>query len=152
LTIGVQSCAGLSRFPHTGVFMDQLLNQEEREFAQRMRNFYRTEIPEEIRYRVATGQETSKDDLVTTQRILNAHGYAVANWPVEWRGQDWTGVQRDIWLEEMQLAWVPQRLAFNTSMVGPVIATFGRQEIKERFLPATANIDIWWSQGFSEPN
>lgn len=37
-------------------------------------------------------------------------------------------------------------------MVGPVIANFGSQELKERFLPATANIDIWWSQGFSEPN
>jgi alkylation response protein AidB-like acyl-CoA dehydrogenase len=37
-------------------------------------------------------------------------------------------------------------------MVGPVIATFGSQEQKERFLPATANMDIWWSQGFSEPD
>ena len=36
-------------------------------------------------------------------------------------------------------------------MVGPVIANFGSQEIKERFLPATANLDIWWCQGFSEP-
>ena len=37
-------------------------------------------------------------------------------------------------------------------MVGPVIAAFGSQEQKERFLPATANLDIWWSQGFSEPD
>jgi alkylation response protein AidB-like acyl-CoA dehydrogenase len=43
-------------------------------------------------------------------------------------------------------------LAFNASMVGPVIATFGSQEQKERFLPPTANLDIWWSQGFSEPD
>jgi alkylation response protein AidB-like acyl-CoA dehydrogenase len=33
-----------------------------------------------------------------------------------------------------------------------VIATFGNQEQKQRFLPPTANCDIWWSQGFSEPN
>jgi alkylation response protein AidB-like acyl-CoA dehydrogenase len=37
-------------------------------------------------------------------------------------------------------------------MVGPVIAAFGSQEQKERFLPPTANLDIWWSQGFSEPD
>ena len=37
-------------------------------------------------------------------------------------------------------------------MIGPVIANFGSQELKERFLPKTANCDIWWSQGFSEPN
>jgi alkylation response protein AidB-like acyl-CoA dehydrogenase len=32
-----------------------------------------------------------------------------------------------------------------------VIAEFGSQEIKERFLPPTAALDIWWCQGFSEP-
>jgi alkylation response protein AidB-like acyl-CoA dehydrogenase len=51
----------------------------------------------------------------------------------------------------MQLACVPEPLNFNTKMVGPVIAEFGSQEIKERFLPPTANLDIWWCQGFSEP-
>jgi alkylation response protein AidB-like acyl-CoA dehydrogenase len=33
-----------------------------------------------------------------------------------------------------------------------VIAAFGGPEQKQRFLPATANLDIWWSQGFSEPD
>lgn len=28
----------------------------------------------------------------------------------------------------------------------------GAQEQKEEFLPKTANLDIWWSQGFSEPD
>ena len=51
----------------------------------------------------------------------------------------------------MQQACVPQPLPFNASMVGPVIAQFGSEEQKRRFLPATANIDIWWCQGFSEP-
>ena len=51
----------------------------------------------------------------------------------------------------MQLACVPEPLNFNTKMVGPVIAEFGSQEIKQRFLPPTANLDIWWCQGFSEP-
>jgi len=37
-------------------------------------------------------------------------------------------------------------------MIGPVIAQFGTQEQKEEFLPKTANLDIWWSQGFSEPD
>jgi alkylation response protein AidB-like acyl-CoA dehydrogenase len=60
-------------------------------------------------------------------------------------GRDWTPLQRHIWHEEMQRACVPLPLAFNASMVGPVIAAFGSQEQKERFLPATANLDIWWS-------
>jgi alkylation response protein AidB-like acyl-CoA dehydrogenase len=52
----------------------------------------------------------------------------------------------------MALAHVPPPLAFNAAMVGPVIATFGSEELKQRFLPPTANLDIWWCQGFSEPN
>ena len=35
----------------------------------------------------------------------------------------------------MQLASVPNPLPFNVSMVGPVIAAFGSQEQKEKFLP-----------------
>jgi alkylation response protein AidB-like acyl-CoA dehydrogenase len=84
--------------------------------------------------------------------VLNAAGLAVPHWPVEWGGQDWTPLQRHIWREEMQLANVPEPLAFNTSMIGPVIAAFGNQEQKERFLAKTANLDIWWCQGFSEPD
>jgi len=41
---------------------------------------------------------------------------------------------------------------FNTAMIGPVIAQFASEQMKQRFLPKTANCDIWWSQGFSEPN
>src|SRR5690606_31248858 len=47
---------------------------------------------------------------------------------------------------------VPKPLAFNTALVGPVIAAFGSEEQKRRFLPAIANLDIWFCQGFSEPN
>ena len=132
--------------------MDIALSKEERAFAERMRTFFTTEIPEEIRAKGARGEHASRDDIRTSQRIMNEHGLAVPHWPTEWGGQDWTPVQRHLWAEEMLLAHVPPPLAFNTQMVGPVIATFGSQELKQRFLPKTANLDIWWCQGFSEPN
>jgi len=131
--------------------MNLALTAEERTFREEMRTFFRTEIPAEIRERVASGAPIGRDDFVATQRILNGAGLAVPHWPVRWGGRDWSAVQRHIWLDEMQLAAVPEPLAFNANMVGPVIATFGSEEQKERFLPATANLDIWWCQGFSEP-
>lgn len=131
--------------------MNLALTAEERAFREEMRTFFRTEIPAEIRERVASGAQIGRDDFVATQRLLNAAGLAVPHWPVRWGGRDWTAVQRHIWLDEMQLAAVPEPLAFNANMVGPVIATFGSEEQKERFLPPTANLDIWWCQGFSEP-
>jgi alkylation response protein AidB-like acyl-CoA dehydrogenase len=132
--------------------VDLALSKEDRAFAERMREFFTTEIPADLRARVARGEHPTKDDVVSTQRTLNAHGLAVPHWPVEWGGQDWTSLQRHLWSEEMTLAHVPPPVVFNTAMIGPVIAQFGSEEMKQRFLPKTANADIWWSQGFSEPN
>jgi alkylation response protein AidB-like acyl-CoA dehydrogenase len=128
------------------------LSEEETAFRDEMRTFFTTQIPQETRDAVGAGRHVGKDEYVATMRALNAAGLAVPNWPVEWGGRDWTPLQRHIWHEEMQLACVPPPLAFNANMVGPVIANFGSQELKERFLPPTANLDIWWAQGFSEPN
>jgi alkylation response protein AidB-like acyl-CoA dehydrogenase len=132
--------------------MDLALSKEDRAFAERMRAFFTSEIPAEIRDRLARGEHPTRDDVVRAQRILHEHGLAVPHWPVEWGGQDWTPIERHLWAEEMTLAHVPSPIVFNTAMVGPVIATFGSQELKERFLPKTASAEIWWSQGFSEPN
>ncbi|SNS86344.1 acyl-CoA dehydrogenase family protein [Rhodococcoides kyotonense] len=131
--------------------MNLALTEEEAAFREEMRTFFTTEIPAEIREKSRVGIELTRDDMVTTMRLLNANGLAVPNWPVEFGGREWTETQRHIWLHEMQLASVPEPLTFNASMVGPVIATFGSQEQKEKFLPPTANLDIWWCQGFSEP-
>jgi alkylation response protein AidB-like acyl-CoA dehydrogenase len=132
--------------------MQLALTEEEAAFREEMRTFFTTKIPQEIRDTIAAGRHVGKDGIVETQHILNDAGLAVPNWPVAWGGQDWTPLQRHIWHEEMQLACVPPPLAFNANMVGPVIANFGSQEQKEKFLPPTASLDIWWCQGFSEPD
>jgi alkylation response protein AidB-like acyl-CoA dehydrogenase len=128
------------------------LSAEDAAFREEMRTFFTTEVPQDIRDAVAGRRELTKEQLVRSQRALNAAGLAVPHWPIEWGGRGWTPLRRHIWHEEMQRACVPLPLSFNASMVGPVIAAFGSQEQKERFLPATANLDIWWSQGFSEPD
>ena len=132
--------------------MQLALSAEDAEFRDQMREFFTTKIPQEIRDAVRDRRELGKDAFVQSMQILNEAGLAVPNWPVEWGGQDWSPLRRHIWHEEMQRAFVPTPLAFNASMIGPVIAQFASQEMKERFLPKTANLDIWWSQGFSEPD
>jgi alkylation response protein AidB-like acyl-CoA dehydrogenase len=128
------------------------LSEEDAAFREEMHTFFTTMVPAHIRETVSQRRELTKEQMVEAVQVMNAAGIAVPNWPVEWGGTDWTPLQRHIWHEEMQLACVPPPLAFNASMVGPVIAAFGSQELKERFLPRTANLDIWWSQGFSEPD
>ncbi len=131
--------------------MDLSFTPEERAFRAEMRDVFRSAIPAEIRERNLASPHVPKQDVVTAQRILNAHGLAVPHWPVAWGGRDWTPVQRYLWLDEMQQAGVPPPLSFNANMVGPVIAQFGDEAQKHRFLPPTANLDLWWCQGFSEP-
>ena len=131
--------------------MDLTFTPDEIAFREEARTFFRTAVPQSIRDKVAEGEGLTRDDLIQSQRILNARGWATPNWPVEWGGQDWSSVQVYLYQDEMQQANVPSPIAFNTSMVGPVIAQFGNEAIKKRFLPATANADIFWCQGFSEP-
>ena len=120
-------------------------------FRDEVRQFFREQFPADIRERAARGEHLTRADMLASHRALNARGWAVPHWPREWGGQDWSPVQRYLFADEMQRAAVPSPLQFNVHMVGPVIATFGNEEQKHRFLPATANLDIWWCQGFSEP-
>ena len=129
--------------------MDLSFTPEERAFRAEMRAFFTEKVPAAIRAEVQRGEHVGRAQQVEAQRILNAHGLAVPHWPAEWGGRDWTPVQTYIWQDEMQMACVPPPLAFNTGMVGPVIAEFGSEAQKRRFLPGTANLDIWWCQGFS---
>ena len=131
--------------------MDLRFTEEEIAFRDEVRTFFRENLPDSIRQKLHQGKRLEKDDVVTWQRILNKKGWATPHWPVEWGGTGWSPVKRYIFGEEMAQTPAPQPLAFNVSMVGPVIAAFGSQEQKERFLPPTANLDIWWCQGFSEP-
>jgi len=131
--------------------MDLRFTADELAFRDEVRAFFREALPADIRRRMELGQRQSKDDIVRWQRILNAKGWAVPHWPVEWGGTRWGAVKNYIFKEEMQLAPAPDPLSFNVNMVGPVLVAFGSEEQKRRFLPKIANLDYWFCQGFSEP-
>jgi pimeloyl-CoA dehydrogenase large subunit len=131
--------------------MDLRFTPEENAFRDEVRAFFGANLPRPIRDKLVAGRRLAKDDIVAWQRMLNKKGWAVANWPVEWGGTGWTPVQQYIFQEELQMTPAPQPLGFGVTMVGPVIIAFGSDEQKRRHLPAIANLDVWWCQGFSEP-
>lgn len=131
--------------------MDLGFSAEEIAFRNEVDAFIRDNLPANVQKRLIEGRETTRQDIVDWQRKLNAKGWAVPHWPLAWGGQNWSPVLEYILIDTLQSAPAPQPLPFNVSMVGPVIATFGSEDQKKRFLPATANLDIWWCQGFSEP-
>src|SRR2546423_13616075 len=131
--------------------MDLRFTPDEIAFRDEVRAFMKASLPEEIRRKLVEGRRLKKDDIIAWQRILNAKGWAVPHWPVEWGGTGWSSVQQYIFLDEMQQAPAPQPLQFGVNMVGPVIIAFGSQAQKEKFLPRIRNLEDWWCQGFSEP-
>jgi pimeloyl-CoA dehydrogenase large subunit len=131
--------------------MDLRFTDEEIAFRKEVRAFFDSALPKDIRTKTEEGRSLAKDDIVTWQRILNAKGWAVPFWPVEYGGTGWSPMQQYIFLEEMQATPAPQPLQFGVNMVGPVIYTFANDEQKAHFLPRIRHIDDWWCQGFSEP-
>nr|WP_210325827.1 acyl-CoA dehydrogenase family protein [Oricola nitratireducens] len=124
---------------------------EEAAFCEEVRDFVRKSLPRSIRQKMLFNRELTKDDLITWTRILDKKGWAVSHWPVEWGGMGWSPVKQALFIDVMQQEMAPDTLSFGTSMVGPIIYTFGNETQKKRFLPRIVNLEDWWCQGFSEP-
>ena len=131
--------------------MQRTLRDEDKALQRELRAFAES-FPDHIKTGYIADGEVVPELLREGQRILDDADLAAPHWPTEWGGRGWDELQLHIYRSELQRAGVPMPLAFNTSMVGPVIAAFGSQELKERFLPKTKSCEIWWSQGFSEPD
>ena len=52
----------------------------------------------------------------------------------------------------MGLYGAPEPIPFGMKMVAPVIMAYGSEEQKQRFLPDILESNVWWCQGYSEPN
>jgi alkylation response protein AidB-like acyl-CoA dehydrogenase len=98
--------------------MDLRFTPEERAFRDEVRAFLRDNLREEIRQRMIDGEVVNKADLVEWSRILNAHGWAVYNWPKEWGGYR-LDARAAVHLPrgDAEVA-APQPLAFNTTWSG----------------------------------
>jgi alkylation response protein AidB-like acyl-CoA dehydrogenase len=124
----------------------------ELEFQEEVRAFLAAEFPGEIRHRIERHMPLEKDDFVRWQKVLHRKGWAAPNWPVEFGGTGWTAVQKYIFAQEMAKAGAPEAVPFGLKMVAPVIIAYGNDEQKQRFLPDILASNVWWCQGYSEPN
>ncbi len=93
-----------------------------------------------------------KEGQVRWQKKLFERGWAAPNWPEEYGGPGWTPAQRYLFQAETAAAGCPTVSPMGLKMVAPVIMKYGTPEQKARFLPPILSSDIWWCQGYSEPN
>lgn len=127
-------------------------SEEELAFQEEVRQFLAEKYPKHIQEKVKKGIHLDKEDWVEWQKILYEKGWAAVNWPVEYGGTGWTPTQKYIWSNECAKAHAMEVMPFGMKMVAPVIYTFGNEEQKQRFLPDILASNVWWCQGYSEPN
>jgi len=130
--------------------MDLRLTEAETAFRAEVREFLQTAQPQSLRRKMELGQMPSREDLVGWHRILETKGWAAPMWPVEWGGAGWNVVQFYIFSEELlRTPALPPHPHVN--QIGPVIATFGSEDMKRRFLKKIRTMEYYFCSGLSEP-
>ena len=81
-------------------------------------------------------------------------GWTVPQWPKEYGGGGLSIDENRVLNEEMRRikARTPLFGGMGTSMIGPALLEFGTEEQKKEHLPRICSGEIWWCQGYSEPN
>lgn len=132
--------------------MNAEFTAEELAFQKEVREFMQHDFPAEMKQKIDANIRLSKDETVRWQKILYKKGWAAPNWPEEFGGTGWTPTQKYIFATEMGLVGAPEPVPFGMKMVAPVIMAYGNAEQKQRFLPDILQSNVWWCQGYSEPN
>ncbi len=131
--------------------MDLNYSQEELAFRDQVRGWLQANLPADLREKIATYGELTREDLVRWHKILAKQGWVAPSWPKEWGGTGWSVVQRYLFEEECGYAGTPPLIPFGLSMCGPVLLRFGSDAQKKQFLPRIYNGDDFWCQGYTEP-
>jgi len=132
--------------------MDLDYTPEEKKFQLEVRAFLQESYPKQLQEKVAKGIALKKEDYVVWQKILNEKGWVAPSWPVEYGGTGWSPVQKYIFEDECGAANCLRLASFGLVMIAPVLIKFGNEEQKQKYLPDVLNSDVWWAQGYSEPN
>jgi acyl-CoA dehydrogenase len=128
------------------------LDQEDERFRQEVRAFLKARLPQDLAERNRRGYHPLREDTRQWTKILHAQGWAGANWPASWGGTGWSPVRQFIFEEESILAGAPAVDTAGFKMIGPVIMTFANDTMKAHYGPRILSGDVFWGQGFSEPN
>ena len=131
--------------------MDLRLTPEQQRFRAEARAWLDANVPDAPLRSFDTAEGAAEHR--AWERNLNAGGWAMVPWPVEYGGRGANLLEWLIFEEEYYRAGAPRRINQNgIFLLGPTIMEFGTPEQKARFLPKIASSEEIWAQGWSEPN
>ena len=121
-------------------------NEQDEAFRRDVRAFIRQYFTPESPYLGSAAHQ----DLWET--ALVEKGWSAYKWPAEHGGIGWNVTQKSIWERETSLVGVPDiTRTTGTSMLGPILYTYGNEEQKAKYLPDILKHRVHWCQGYSEP-
>ncbi|MEN4396600.1 acyl-CoA dehydrogenase family protein [Mycolicibacterium senegalense] len=133
--------------------MDLKWSTSDQEFRDEVREFLAKNLTPELRRagQLMTSVYADHEASMAWQKILHARGWAAPAWPVEHGGCDWSLTQHYIFSRESTLAGAPSLSPMGIRMVAHAIIKFGTQAQKDYFLPGILTGEVFFCQGYSEP-
>jgi alkylation response protein AidB-like acyl-CoA dehydrogenase len=132
--------------------MDFSRDPHEEAFRQEVRSFIAESLPADLAARTRLDFRPRREDMQAWNAILHRKGWSAPSWPREYGGTGWSPVERHIFADECAAADTPPLSVFGLLLAGPTIYTFGSDAQKRRHLPGILSGDVFWCQGFSEPD
>ena len=133
--------------------MDLSWSAKDLEFRDEVRAFLDEKLTPDLRQagRLMTSVYAEHEASMAWQAILHERGWAAPAWPVEYGGCDWTLTQHYIFSRESTLAGAPSLSPMGIRMVAHAIIAYGTPEQKDFFLPRILTGEVFFCQGYSEP-
>jgi alkylation response protein AidB-like acyl-CoA dehydrogenase len=98
------------------------------------------------------GSFSSEPQRIWFERMAE-RGWTAPDWPKQYGGGGLSPAEANILAEELARIEAHRPLtSLGVFMLGPALLKFGTEEQKMRHLPPIVRGEIWWCQGYSEPN
>ena len=130
-------------------------------FRQEIRAWLEENCPESMRTALPIDEmpsggkrtEYKNPDTRRWMELCADRGFTAPTWPLEYGGAEMDSSQHMVFRQEMARIKARQPLVgMGLSMIGPALLEFGTEEQKAEHLPKITRGEIWWCQGYSEPN
>ena len=129
---------------------------EQARFRAQVRAWIDRAVPPALKGRrlgLATGSGPTPEELRPREDALAEAGWLAPAWPREVGGAGFDVVRMVLFEEELLRAGIrPSRNLNGINMLGPILIKWGTSEQLQRFLGPTLRREIFWAQGYSEPN
>jgi len=125
---------------------------DEEAFRDEVAGFLRAELPADSQRSVYEEVSDADASKAFTDKLARK-GWLAPAWPTEYGGLGLSHMKQMIYNEAMAYHRAPLGQTWcGVGLVGPTLMVYGSEEQKQEHLGAILRNEVWWAQGFSEPN